>query len=178
MASETRGYICRQTQTLRTTAAEYIAKGCNHGTLRSPKIATQSKGLAGEINKDSPFGRFDPSCRIHSQSPPLPIPPQQILGLRRIRVHIHQLDQHPIPLVSWSVFPGEVTQDSVQGIPWCRVWARRPEIRHTPQQPQRYFGKPGAGDGGETLFDKCARSSGLFVIQRKGNFAEVGTARE
>ena len=70
------------------------------------------------------FGRFDSSCRIHSQISPLPISPQEIPGYRRIWVFIHQLDQHLVPLVSRLVFPGEVVQDNVQGVPQC--WVRGP----------------------------------------------------
>ena len=73
----------------------------------------------GTVTQYSRFWRFDPSCRIHSQTPPLPISPQEIPGYRRIRVHIHQLNQHLIPLVSWLVFPGEVVQGNVQGVPRC-----------------------------------------------------------
>jgi hypothetical protein len=41
----------------------------------------------------------------------------EIPGFRRIRVHIHQLDRHLVPLRLWLVFPSEVVQDNVQGIP-------------------------------------------------------------
>ena len=43
---------------------------------------------------------------------------------------------------------------------------------------QRYFGKLGACDGGETFLDKLGGSNGFPVTQRKDDFAEVRTARE
>ena len=66
-----------------------------------------------------------------AKSPPS-ISPREIPGFRKIRVHIHQLDHHLVPLVTWSVFPSEAGQDTVQGIPQCEVRTRGPENRRDP----------------------------------------------
>jgi len=47
------------------------------------------------------------------------LPTVQSAGLTGARFRYIQLDQHLIPFVSRLVFPGEVVQDNVQGIPQC-----------------------------------------------------------
>jgi len=54
----------------------------------------------------SPSRRFDSGPRTQSQSPPLPIPPQEIRSFGRSRVYIGELNQHLVPLMPRSVLPG------------------------------------------------------------------------